>query len=169
MTQLQRVDDLEIEQDLAFQKRIWCVQRIGWVLIALILAAALLGLFGSGPLSRAEVSTPDGAVQLSYSRFARALAPMRMRLTVQPGLATEDLVEFSLNRQYLHDIKIEQINPEPDMALAAAEGIRYRFQTTANTPLVAEFYLEAQQFGLVRGQLTVTGQAPLSFWHFVYP
>jgi hypothetical protein len=173
MSQLQRVDELEIEQDLTFQRRIWRVQRIGWLLIALILVAALLGLFGSGPLSRAVVSTPDGAVQLDYPRFTRYLAPAQLRLTVQPAPNGEDTVTIWFNRQYLHELQIEQITPAPQTAvaerIAGEEGIRYHFSAAAQSSLVVEFYLETEGIGLVRGQLTVGNQPPLEFWHFIYP
>ena len=42
---------LELDDDPAFQRRLWVVERAGWASIALLLLGALLGFFGSaGPL-----------------------------------------------------------------------------------------------------------------------
>ena len=38
-----RVGDLEIHQDLPFQRRSWTVQRVGWAIMALVVLAGLLG------------------------------------------------------------------------------------------------------------------------------
>ena len=43
MAALERVGDLEIEQNLAQRRREWTIQRIGWVMMALFALAALLG------------------------------------------------------------------------------------------------------------------------------
>jgi hypothetical protein len=48
---LGRAGDLEVEQDLDFQQRTWALERAGWIVMLLIIAAALAGFFGGGPLS----------------------------------------------------------------------------------------------------------------------
>ncbi len=45
---MKRVGDLEIDQDLAFERRQWSVQRVGWGVGALIIVAALLGCSAPG-------------------------------------------------------------------------------------------------------------------------
>jgi hypothetical protein len=60
---------MEIETDLEFQRRVWRVPRVGWLIIGAAVVAALLGLFGTGPLSRA--STDGGGLTVEYDRFAR--------------------------------------------------------------------------------------------------
>lgn len=47
-SEARRIGDLEISQDLEFQKRSWTIQRVGWVVIALLILAGLLGVFGKG-------------------------------------------------------------------------------------------------------------------------
>lgn len=59
MGSTERVGDLELGQDLPFQRREWAVQRIAWAAMAAVLTAALLGLFGSGPVSDAVVETDE--------------------------------------------------------------------------------------------------------------
>lgn len=41
--------DLKVSEDMAFQHRTWVVQRVAWAALALLLIAAMLGLFSVGP------------------------------------------------------------------------------------------------------------------------
>src|SRR6185503_10274526 len=66
-----RIGDLELNQDLDLQRKTWTVQRIGWGGMALIVVAALAGVFGSGPLTRTEVTDNPQTFRLLYDRFGR--------------------------------------------------------------------------------------------------
>src|SRR3712207_4138009 len=60
MSETTRVGDLEVAEDLTFQRREWAAQRVGWVLLALVIAAALAGLLGRGPLSTTRRESDGG-------------------------------------------------------------------------------------------------------------
>ncbi len=47
MPNVPRVGDLQINQDLDYQRREWTIQRVGWVVIGLIVCAA--APWASGP------------------------------------------------------------------------------------------------------------------------
>jgi len=68
--------------DIAYQQREWRVQRIGWVAMALIVVAALLGASGSaGPLATARATASDGSRELHILlRHAQALPANVRRL-----------------------------------------------------------------------------------------
>lgn len=53
MPNLKRVGDLEINQDLDYQQRAWVIQRIAWVVIALV---TLAGLFVSSDRPKSKSS-----------------------------------------------------------------------------------------------------------------
>ena len=78
------VNFLALDQDLDFQRRSWRLQRLGWSAMGVTVLAALLGLFGTGPLSSATVSSQDEALTLQYNRFWRVQSPMTLRLSVTP-------------------------------------------------------------------------------------
>ncbi len=42
----------ESEEGLAYQRKSWRVERVGWVLMAAFLVLGMLGLFGGEPLGR---------------------------------------------------------------------------------------------------------------------
>ena len=62
--------DLEISEDIVFQRRSWVMQRVGWGLMALFLATGPTGAFGVGPLSSTSAIRED--LKVSYERFPRA-------------------------------------------------------------------------------------------------
>lgn len=49
---------LEIEEDLRLQHRLWTAERVGWLMVGVLVLAALAGLFGTGPLSLSSVASP---------------------------------------------------------------------------------------------------------------
>jgi hypothetical protein len=67
-----RSSQLQIDEDLAFQRREWKIQRVGWGAMALVIIAALLGVFGTGPLSNATLEREG--LRLEYERFCRFAA-----------------------------------------------------------------------------------------------
>ena len=69
-----RHGDLEIDEDLPFQRREWFAERVAWAVMALLIAAALLGLFGTGPDRRRRGRTALARVRALRPR-ARAGAP----------------------------------------------------------------------------------------------
>jgi hypothetical protein len=63
----------QIEEDVRFQMRWWQVERVGWLLMGPFMAAAAVGVFGGGRLSRARTGEADGP-QVEYQRLLRAHA-----------------------------------------------------------------------------------------------
>jgi len=57
MSKAERAGDLEIDEDLSFQRREWRVQRGGWVVMAVLILLALLGLTGRGPIRQPTAGT----------------------------------------------------------------------------------------------------------------
>ena len=71
MARTKKIDDLQIDEDMEFQRRSWIVQRIGWAIFALVILLAALGLFGDGILSDTKAGQEEGALWLEYPRFER--------------------------------------------------------------------------------------------------
>lgn len=88
------LNDLEVDQDLAFERKSWAAQRIGWGVMTLAIVAALAGLLGSGPASRTRAETPDGAIAVEYDRFVRANAPTDLDVSVGRGAIRDGVVRL---------------------------------------------------------------------------
>ena len=139
-----RVEDLEINQDLAVQGKTWTYQRIGWAGMALTILAALAGLFGSGPVSRSMVTDEQQLVRLEYDRFGRYEAESVLQLFVPSEVTMNGYVTLWIDRIYWAHHAIEQIAPEP---IASRSSSSLRIRWSAAPTIMA---------GVVRGASLVT-------------
>jgi hypothetical protein len=167
MSGLPRVGDLEIVQDLAHQKREWRFERAGWAVLAVLVALALLGLFGDGPLSERTLASADGQLRIEYDRFLRREAPATLRVHVAARPSTE--VRVWLGRDYLERVNRREISPLPQRVEEGPARHEYVFRlASADTPLTVVFRLTPESIGTLLGQIGI-GEARLEFSQFVYP
>ena len=153
---------LQLDQDLAFQRANWRFERIGWGVMAVLVLAALLGLFGKGPLSDATARTDNAA--LNYQRFSHWESPDRLTFHIRaPGEQTV----LRLSRAYLERVRVEEITPAPVSTRALSEWIEFKFHTGGESTIT--FHIQPQTFGLQRAQYVVDNGARVAFWQFVYP
>lgn len=168
MATVQRVGDLEISEDKQFQQREWKMERIGWVLMMLLVIAGLLGLLGGpGLFSDATVAAPN--LQVNYSRFVHLLEDTSLRLSASP-VEGEDTIRISISNTLLEDMRIEGIVPEPESVEAASDHLTFSFQLQApNEEAVVTFYLNPTQPGTKQGWLGIDGGRSVELSLFVYP
>ncbi len=170
MTEVRRVGDLELAQDLDYQRRLGTAQRAGWVAMLLLALAALLGLLGSGPLSSATAGDEGGALAIGYNRFGRYQAPTTLRVRLGPGAGREGEARVWLSESYLQNVQIQQITPQPQRVEVGPDGQTYVFQLAGpNQPAEVTFYLQPDRFGPLSGQVRLAGEQPVRFRQFVYP
>jgi hypothetical protein len=168
MAKPQRVGSLEIGQDLDFQRKEWEVQRVAWLVVLVILLAAVAGIFGAGPLSHAEAAS--GPLEMNYDRIARRGSETTLTLRVAPQTAVDGELPLWLDRDFLDKVNIDRIVPEPAEMEAEDERVIYRF-VAADPEQVAEitFQLNPAEPGIARGRLGVVDGAEVSFAQFIYP
>jgi hypothetical protein len=153
---------MEIETDLEFQRRVWRAQRIGWLVIGAVIVAALSGVFGTGPLSRA--ATDGAGLRVEYDRFARREQPMRLRLVLPESKSD---AQVSLAREYLEGLRIERVVPEPREVESAGRWLVYRFSGPG--PLAVVFDVQPIAFGRLEGIAKISPGARVAFQQFIYP
>src|SRR5687767_1206363 len=125
-----RIGDLDVGQDLKFEKRWWVIERSGWAVIALLLFAALLGFLGPGPLTKKTAGTRGGALWLEYHKFERYQAPVDLRVQLAPEPA-KDTVRLWIDRSYIEAVQIESVEPQPESVEMAGNRFVYTFKTGA--------------------------------------
>lgn len=169
---IQRVGSLEIDQDLAFQRRSWVVQRVGWVLMAVLVLAAALGFLGSGPLSRARAEVP-GLMTVEYQRFARLETGETLTLRLQPAATSGDAVRVSLDQAFLGSVKLESVQPAPARVEAAGGRLVYVFAVAEpRVPTVVTFRYEPREIGTLRAVVALESMSEarhVTFRQLVYP
>ena len=164
------VQGLQIEEDLAHQRREWRFERAGWVVMGLLLLAGLLGLFGNGPLSRAQAGDP-GAVSVDYDRLQRAASPQTYRFEVDPALASDGELRLRFEDSLLEELEIQSIIPEPESVTAGPGYTEFAFAMApgAGSPARFVFQFEHTTFGHVRGRVAAPGVPTLVVDQFVFP
>jgi hypothetical protein len=170
MSGMQRVGELEIDQDLGFQQRMWTAQRVGWATMAVITLAALIGLLGPGPLSKAAAGEKAGPLQVEYQRFERFSKPTTLRVTVASEAAAGGEVRLWLDRQYAEAFQVQHVTPPPDRVEAASDRLTYVFDVPQPGQAVTiVFDLEAEKSGLLRGRMGLDTGPAFNFSQMVYP
>ncbi len=156
---------LDSESDLKFHRREWVIQRIGWVAVALFLAAAFAGLFGGGPLSHARADGPAGNIE--YERFVRSGASSD--LIVTPAHADPSgLHRVEITAEFLEAFRIESITPEPAAVRMTGQQLVYEFVATAPGASIA-FHIHPQRLWRHSAALRIDGGEPLEISQLTYP
>jgi hypothetical protein len=163
---IQRLRDLEIEEDMPGQRRQWIAERCGWIAMGLVLVAAMAGLLGRGAISSATVQSAGGAVTVHYERLARLHAPATLRVVAAPP--AEEL-SLALPRAYLASVQIEHIVPEPATTRLEGEDLVYVFPVASRSAVEVVFRFKMDALGPLEGSVRVDGHPPLGFSQFVYP
>lgn len=157
------------ERDPGRRRREWRLERLGWLVMALVVAAGLLGAFGGGLLSRGEARGPDGLV-LEYARLARMEAPEELRLLLPAPVSPATL---RISSAFLLRARLVEVDPPPlEVRVRADErellfGVERRGAPIGAFPVVLRVQYAA--IGTARGWVAADGGARVPFAVFVYP
>jgi hypothetical protein len=127
MTTVPRYGDIEVDQDLEFQRRDWRAQRIGRMVLIAIVVAALAGAFGGGPIRPSSVQSPDGKIRVDYERIARHASSQRLRVHIGPRAPGDSVVDLWIDQEFMHGLTIGEISPQPVQTRAGDQRLIYRF------------------------------------------
>ena len=155
---------------LRFHRRDWALQRLGWIILAILIASAMIGLFGGGPASRATLGAETDPLRVEYERFWRTRAPMQLRLHVAAATAPDGTIRVRIGRSYLEAMNVRQILPQPQHVEAAADHFTFLFRLRDEgivIPIV--FTIEPNVPGAMRGEVGLEHGPTVHFRQFVYP
>ena len=171
MARNRRIGDLDIHEDATFQSRTWLLERIGWIVILLILAAALLGLCGSaGPLGRGSAGEQGGPLSLRYARFPRHAAPTLLEVRLDGATVRDGTARVWMEQALLENFDLEHVTPEPVTVELGAGHLTYVFRVAEpGGPLTITFSLRAERYGPHTGRIGLPDGPTLRFRQFVYP
>jgi hypothetical protein len=162
------VSELQIEQDLEFQRRSWTIQRIGWMIMGAALVAALLGFFGRGPFSHDRVGGPSDPVQLEYERLVQYESGSTLTLRLQPPGGK--IASVWIDRDYLTRVHLDGIVPAPERTELSSDRVTYLFAVSpSDQPVVITIRVRSQEIGTIHGRIGVAGGEALPFRQFVFP
>jgi hypothetical protein len=156
---------------IEYQQREWTTQRIAWVIMTMTVVAAFLGLLGdTGPLAVANATAPDGSLQARYTRFAHHHGPGTLTVEVAPASVVEGEVRLLFEGDFVRDLGVESVVPEPDRVELVPDGVVYVFVAEEpSSPLVVHFSYEHDGYWFQSGQFGIEGAEPVVLSLFVFP
>ncbi|HEX3053013.1 MAG TPA: hypothetical protein VHP83_20310 [Aggregatilineaceae bacterium] len=164
---IQRVGDLEITYDMDFQRREWRIQRIGWGLMALFAVAALLGLFGGGPLSSATAGKEGSDFWVEYNRFLRLTKTTEVHIYIQ---SDADRIRFWMDRDYLTSMELVRTTPPVERAETTSDRVYFVFpQSRPGEPVQITFFLRPLKSTIASGQIGIDNRSTLDYTQIIYP
>ena len=168
---IRRIGDLDIAEDLDFQRRTWTVERIGWLVILFVVVAAVLGLCGSaGPLNKAAAGERDDLLSVSYARFARHGAGTVLEVRVAPEAARQGEVRLWIEEGLFEVMELTQVAPEPEEVVLEPGRLVFVFPAAdAAGPLTISFDLEPTHYWRHTARLGLPDGPSVRVRQFVYP
>lgn len=159
-----------IREDMAFQRATWRMERIGWVLLAVLVLAALAGAAG-GPLV-AATARGEG-VEVDHHRVERHGAANR--LVIRAAQAGPDLT-LRIDRAFLDAFTLDVVTPSPQSTSAHAEGIDMTFAASTAAgpaatagPATIHVDILPRALGPVTSRIGLAGRQPAALSQFILP
>ena len=162
--------DLEIETDIAHQRKTWRYKRIGWVIMSIILLSVLIGFTGGGPLSTKKISS--GTTNIEYESITRykRITPLKIHLNTQMVSAADSTVKISINRVFLDRMEIDCIIPEPESSEVATDAVIFNFKVAEFDPEnFIVFYFNPDYIGSTSLIVKAGNEQPYDLSQFIYP
>lgn len=163
--------DLQIDEDIAFERREWTIQRVTFIVLLAIVIAGLLGaLGGPGPLSAATLGESGASLRLTYERFIHVLEAHALSFEVRPTDASAGTVSLALGLDYLRDIEVQRVHPEPETVQAASDRLIYTFALASPGETIRiQFTVRATRFGVLGGRIGFESGPAFDIRQLVYP
>ena len=160
---------LERDQRDAVLQREWRFERVGWVALALVLVAALLGVFGNGVVAAASARSADGLTVLRYDRIVRQDASSQLELRLAAAPVADSVVIVSLTDEYLATTDVERVMPEPIRVRASSGRVEFHLlRLDPSRPMTVRFSIRPMAAG-TRRAVFAAGDRTLSFRQLVLP
>jgi hypothetical protein len=155
----------EIEAGEVFHKHEWLIQRIGWGLLSLILMAAVLGVFGSGPVARTAIASGDDV--LEFERFSRRHAPTQWTIMLAPS-ERAGVFSVRISSSFLERYRISAIVPEPRGRSLTRSDVAFEFDISDPAAAIV-FHVEPERSGSSEGFFRLGNAEPIRVEQFIYP
>jgi hypothetical protein len=158
--------ELESPQHQKHQRHEWWFERVGWVLMLLVIVAALLGFIGPGPLTSREVAGGEGSPTIEYYVVEHYGAPGRFVVRAPPG--RRETLQLTVSRSFCDRATAESIVPPPASVAADDDDVTYTFALAGAEPTIV-FRYKYDEFGVFDHQIAVDGGRPVAFRQYVLP
>jgi hypothetical protein len=162
------IGQIDVGEDLAFQRRWWVFERVLWGFFLAILIADVLGVFGRGWAAKAKLVSSDDSMQVAYERVQRAGTPSTLTIRFGQGAIRNGHIGLYVSEDLIRPLGAQRISPEPLKSTLAPDGIVYEFPAEG-APATVEFQLESSFPGVHQFAIGLAGEPVLRARVMVLP
>ena len=149
--------------------------ELGWnrlqtaieILVATVVVAGLLGLFGTGPLSSATTQGSNKDVAIAYERILRRTVQTELSINLTKP-AVGSTLEVLMPDAFLNDMSIASSSPRASAMRVEPQGVAYVFDVGAAGTGRITFTLKPKGYGAIASPFVVGGET-IVLHQFIFP
>jgi hypothetical protein len=161
-------EEVAVGEDLEFQRKWWKFEHAVWIFFTLLLMLTLAGVFGRGPIAKAERRPIDESIDVKYDRIQRTGTPSIVTVNFRSSAIRNDKVDLFVSGSMVKELGAQRVVPSPERAVVGGDGLTYTFPVSG-LPSYVEFALEPTGPGLRHLTIQVVGLKPVNADIFVMP
>jgi hypothetical protein len=154
-------DEVAVGEDLEFQRKWWKFENAAWVVFTLIIVLDLVGVFGRGPVAKAERRTADGSIDVKYERIERTDSPSIMTIAFGPSAIQDGQVKLYVSNSLVKALGTQRVIPAPKDSVVGEGGITYTFPAS-RPPASVDLALQPAGPGVFHFTIGVPGAEQVS-------
>src|ERR1700735_1229789 len=148
--------EIEIGENLDFQRKWWRFENAAWVIFALIIALDLAGLFGRGPIAKAERRSADGAIDVKYERIERTDSPSILTVQFAQSAIQNGKIHLYVSSSLVKQLGTQRVIPAPQDTVVGEGGLTYTFPAS-RPPASVDLALQPSGPGIYDFTIGVVG------------
>jgi hypothetical protein len=149
-------DEVAVGEDLDFQRKWWRFENAAWVFFTLIIILDLGGLFGRGPIAKAERRTADGTLDVKYERIERTDSPSILSISFGQPAIQGGKIRLYVSNSLVKPLGTQRVIPAPQETILGDGGLTYTFPAT-KPPASVDLALQPSGPGIYDFTLGVVG------------
>jgi hypothetical protein len=161
-------DEIAVGEDLEFQRKWWRFENAAWVFFTLIIVLDLAGLFGRGPIAKAERHAADGTIDVKYERIERTSSPSIFTIQFGRSAIHDGKIKLYVSNSFVKELGAQRVIPAPQETLVGDGGLTYTF-LASRPPATVDLALEPAGPGYFPFTIGVAGAQPVRAKIFVVP
>ncbi len=161
-------DEVAVGEDLDFQRKWWRFENAAWIVFTLIIVLDLAGLFGRGPIAKAERRSADGTIDVQYERIERTDSPSILTVRFAQSAIHEGKIGLYVSENLVKGLGTQRVIPAPENTVVGDAGLTYTFPAS-KPPASVALALEPAGPGIYDFTIGVVGAQPVHAEVFVVP
>jgi hypothetical protein len=161
-------NEIAVGEDLDFQRKWWRFENAAWVVFTLIIVLDLAGLFGRGPIAKAERHSTDGTIDVHYERILRTNSPSILTVRFAQSAIRDGKIHLYVSESLVKALGTQRVIPAPQDTVVGDAGLTYTF-AASRPPASIDLALQPAGPGIYDFTIGVLGAQPVHARVFVVP